>query len=202
MLVLDLEIKNCILQKGEDPIEGMTYCKGWGDHAGMGVSILVVYDYREKRYRTFMDDNQDEFKELIESGRIVVGFNQINFDNKVLKACWDIDIPVEQNYDLLKVIWAAVTKRNGGGKAMHKGYGLNDIAKANLGAQKTTSGANAPIWWQQGKIGAVIDYCINDVKLTKDLLDKVHEYGAIRDPQVEGQNLTIPNVEEFFRGQV
>lgn len=31
----------------------------------------------------------------------------------------------------------------------------------------------APLLWQRGKIGDVIDYCLNDVRLTKRLFDEI-----------------------------
>ena len=195
MLVLDLEIKKAILGKGEAPLTDISYCKGWGDHAGMGISVMVVYDYVEQRYRIFMDDNKDEFKDLIDSGRKVIGFNQINFDNRVLKACWDIDIPEDRNYDLLKACWAAVSKRENTRKNMHKGYGLNALCEANLGIEKSDNGAFAPHWWQQGKVGKVIDYCMQDVKMTKEFFDLVLTASSIMDPVDNSKRLIVAKPE-------
>jgi hypothetical protein len=50
-----------------------------------------------------------------------------------------------------------------------KGYSLNDLAQANLNIEKTGSGAIAPQLWQKGDKGKVIDYCLNDVMLLKEL---------------------------------
>lgn len=64
-IVYDCEIKKAILGKKETAIEGIEYCKGWGDHAGMGVSVTGVYDSGENRYRVFCDDNAEELYDLM-----------------------------------------------------------------------------------------------------------------------------------------
>jgi hypothetical protein len=50
---------------------------------------------------------------------------------------------------------------------------LDDIAIANLGAQKSMHGELAPVEWQRGNRGAVIDYCLRDVMLTLRLIEKL-----------------------------
>jgi hypothetical protein len=84
MLVYDVEIKKAILGRGEKPTEGVEYCDGWNDHANMGVSTVCCYDYEEDRYRVFCSDNLEEFSALVDAHDIIVSFNGLNFDNKVL----------------------------------------------------------------------------------------------------------------------
>ena len=49
--------------------------------------------------------------------------------------------------------------------------------------KKTGYGGNAPVLWQQGKIGQVIDYCLNDVYLTTLLYFKIMSQGYIINPK-------------------
>ena len=163
-------------------VEGIEYCKGWGDHANMGVSVLVAYDYAEDRYRVFTGGDLDGFAALCADRYPLVGFNNIDFDNRVL-AVPGIVIEPGRCYDILAEIWRSLGKRT-------KGYRLDDCARANLGAAKSGNGALAPVWWQQGKIGAVVDYCMQDVLLTKRLFDRIVETGAITDP-VTGRPLPL-----------
>jgi hypothetical protein len=65
----------------------------------------------------------------------------------------------------------------------HIGYSLGAVAFANMGIHKSGEGANAPIEWQRGNVGAVIDYCLNDVKITKRLFDRVRQIGGLRSPK-------------------
>jgi len=170
MVIYDIEIKKAILSKNETKIEGVEYCKGWNDHANMDVSCLVCYDYIENRYRTFMEDNMSDFALLIAGREVIVGFNNIGFDNKVL-AHEGAD-PYEQNLEYLnKKSYDILTEiRNAGG-----GWcSLDAMVKTNnLAMGKTGNGALAPVWYQQGRIGKLVDYCLADVWLTKKLLDKI-----------------------------
>jgi hypothetical protein len=47
---------------------------------------------------------------------------------------------------------------------------LAAVAKANNLPQKIEDGALAPVLWQQGKIGQLINYCAHDVWLTASLI--------------------------------
>ena len=48
---------------------------------------------------------------------------------------------------------------------------LDSIAKATLGTKKSGSGLDAVKWWQEGKIEKVRKYCLDDVKITKDIYE-------------------------------
>ena len=74
----------------------------------------------------------------------------------------------------------------------HLGFGLDATAKANQIGGKTGTGELAPINWQRGKIGNVIDYCLEDVRLTKRLIDRVLRLGILQDPRFPDQVLTLP----------
>ncbi len=56
MLIYDVEIAKAVQGKGETRIDGVQYCKGWTDYAGMGVACVCAYDVNEARYRVFMQD--------------------------------------------------------------------------------------------------------------------------------------------------
>ncbi|MCK4822746.1 hypothetical protein KA005_43685, partial [bacterium] len=99
MLVYDIEIKKAILGKTDQPIEGVEYCDGWNDHAEMGVSCVCCYDYVDDRYRVFCEDNMQDFALLVDSREVIVGFNNIGFDNKVL--AYQGTDPPEQNLEYL-----------------------------------------------------------------------------------------------------
>ena len=183
MLIYDIEIINAIPSSREPRVEGITYCGGWYDHANMGISVIGAYDYQEDRYRVFCEDNQEEFAHLVSTRGVFVGFNNIRFDNVVIKEAWGIDIPEIACYDILQKVWKGAGFGPEFDRRTHAGYGLDACCRANFGTKKSGHGAIAPIAWQQGRIAEVIDYCLNDVKLTKQLLDKVIRDGYIVDPK-------------------
>lgn len=175
MLIYDLEIINAIPPKagsGFQHEEGITYCAGWHDHDHMGISVLVAFDYLTQDVRVFCQDNLALFQRLVDQRDVVAGFNSIEFDNQVCAAN-GIHVPVAKSYDLLREIWAAHGLGPTFRSRTHGGFGLDACAQANGLAGKTGHGALAPVQWQRGEIGTVVDYCIQDVLITKRLLAKV-----------------------------
>lgn len=162
-LVYDLEIQNAIPPKNAgERRSDVQYCEGWGDHAGMGISVLCAYDTTADRYRVFCEDNAPEFAKLVAERDVVVTFNGKRFDNQVLGACWGIEVPETKHYDLLRELRRAQgMKPDGIG-----GGSLAAWCEANFGQGKSGEGAMAPIDWQRGNVGTVIDYCLMDTKLT------------------------------------
>lgn len=183
MLVYDIEIVKAVPSRtGEGLAQGIEYCEGWHDHENMGISVVGAYDYKADEYRVFAKDNLAEFAQLTKMRRPLVGFNSIPFDNAVLAAN-DIVIAEERCYDLLRETWRAAGLGPTFMFPSHAGYGLADIAMNNGLPDKTGHGAIAPVDWQRGNIGKVIDYCLHDVWLTKKLLDHVMSEKPLADPK-------------------
>ena len=67
--------------------------------------------------------------------------------------------------------------------AHHGGYRLDDICQANGLGKKTGWGGSAPIDWQLGHFGRLIDYCMNDVMLTTRLLLLIAQSDFIYNPR-------------------
>lgn len=151
----------------------------------MGIACICAYDFWTDRYRVFFKDNFKEFTDLMASRSIIVGFNSYRFDNMLLKAhglaredLW------EHTYDILREIWYSqgldvekfVPKTHGG-------YGLDDMARANDMTGKIGNGALAPVWFQRGEYGNLVDYCLEDIRLTKGLLDLIINQGYLINPK-------------------
>ena len=77
------------------------------------------------------------------------------------------------------------------------GYSLDAIAQANNLGAKTGHGAEAPKLWKQGKYQEVIDYCKNDVLITRRLLDLLESDRVIIDPTT-GENLDQQEIEAWI----
>lgn len=181
-IVYDIEIKKAIEDKKSPRLDGIEYCAGWGDHAGMGISSVAVYEYVTDRYRVFMSDNISEFQHLVDDADLIVGFNSIPFDNAVCRAN-GINVPDEKSYDLLREIWAAAGLGPRFTYPSHMGFSLDAVAAVNLGANKSGNGALAPVQFQRGQYGSLIDYNLTDVWLTKRLYDRARVLGFLRDPR-------------------
>lgn len=199
MIIYDCEIVKAIQGKNEQKISGINYCNSWTDFAGMGISTICVYDYEASRNRVFCADNFSKFQALVDSTDIVVGFNSIGFDNP-LAAANGLNIPAEKTYDLLAEIWHGAGLTRTFKFPTHIGFGLEACCEANFGLKKTGNGASAPIDWQLGKIGKVIDYCLHDIFLTKMLLDLVIAEGEIFDPRDNNKTIKVgsPFAKKIF----
>jgi len=184
MIIYDCEIIRAIPSEKEPVIKGIDYCKGWKDFFGMGISVICCYDYDTELYRVFLKDNFNEFSDLVDSTDLVIGFNSINFDNKLCEA-QGINIPEEISWDLMRELMKSA------GTKSHSGFSLNACAKVNLHMDKTNKGANAPVLWQRGKFGTVIDYCLSDVYITKRLVDIVIENESLINPKNTYRSLHI-----------
>lgn len=170
IVVYDLEIKKTIEQCS----------KGWASYDEMGISVGCAFDYRDMRYRVFMDDNMGELvRRLNEQNTLVVAFNHINFDNKLIRATPGLPVLLPDvslnNYDMM-----AISKKGAGSNTpFHKGFKLDDHLKACNLSTKTGDGANAPIMWQAGKIGETVDYCLNDVAVERSLFEFMWVNGTV-----------------------
>lgn len=189
-LVYDIEIVKAIRGKDEALIEGIEYCAGWGDHANMGISVVGVHDLLTGQYRVFCSDNLSEFFALAGNRELLISFNGVGFDNEVLKHFGEL--PKENYkgqpdhhhyYDILREVW--LCKGLSPDKfywKTHGGFGLDAICSANGLGSKTGHGALAPVQWQRGEIGSVIDYCLQEVHLTSELF-KLCQVWPINSPK-------------------
>ncbi|MET0646420.1 MAG: hypothetical protein ABW208_07340 [Pyrinomonadaceae bacterium] len=187
MLIYDIEIHNAIPDRNGERDPEVRYCEGWNDHRGMGIAVIGCYDYASERMRVFCSDNLADFGALIERHDIIVGFNNWRFDDLIL-AAHGCELPQAKSYDLLQEVYRGLGLAPG---EYAKGYRLDDLAAANLSTRKVGAGALAPVQWQRGQVGTVIDYCLGDVHLTKKLLDRVIRAGRLIDPNDSERRIPI-----------
>jgi hypothetical protein len=176
IMVYDAEIENAIPTKDEAPLPGINYCKSWSDHAGMGVSVICAY-LLDEGPRVFLKDNFSAFKALAEAPDVLcVGYNSHSFDDLLMARALGIHIAPGRSWDLLRAVRVARGQSPGapGGPSLH------NLCQANFLPGKSGSGAFAPILWQKGKLGQVVDYALNDVMQTYALLELVR-VGRLRD---------------------
>ncbi len=76
-LIYDCEIQKCIPDRDEMPDPTLAYCRGWNDHANMGISCICVWDYLAQTPRVFLPDNLAEFAALVKERETIIGFNSI-----------------------------------------------------------------------------------------------------------------------------
>lgn len=175
-VVWDLEIARTVEEAG-----------GWDATDRMGIAYAALYEYRTNRMRVYGAQDLDELKKRLEDADKITSFNGVNFDARVLygfSKAKEVDWLIPKSNDLLLRIWQAL------GNVRQKGFGLDPVAAATLGVRKTGNGAEAPKWFQAGLHAKVIDYCIADVMITKQLSEFIDNYSYIINPNT-GEKLAI-----------
>ena len=137
---------------------------GWGHIDKMGMSIGVTYSTARGDYKIYGEPEVEELIKELQRADLVVGFNHIRFDYRVLEGYSIFDFSQVPSLDMLIVLNEKLGHR----------LKLDSIAQATLGCEKSAEGLQALEWFKQGKMAEIAEYCCFDVKITK----LVHEYGA------------------------
>jgi DEAD/DEAH box helicase domain-containing protein len=132
---------------------------GWHRANLMKISCVVLYDSKQDRFIDFTENQIPRFIECLQAVDVVVGFNIKRFDYQVLKGYSDFDFMQLNNLDILEEVKKYLGFR----------LSLSHLATTTLGVEKTADGLQALQWWQQGRILEIIEYCRQDVKITRDL---------------------------------
>ncbi|HCY86399.1 MAG TPA: DEAD/DEAH box helicase [Desulfobacteraceae bacterium] len=132
---------------------------GWHRADRMGVSCAVLYDSRDDEYHTYYQDDMEKLVAHLKTLDLVIGFNILRFDYKVLSGLHSYDFQKLPTLDMLMKIHERLGYR----------LGLDHLAKETLGAEKSADGLQALEWWAQGELDKIVKYCIQDVRVTRDL---------------------------------
>lgn len=170
IVVYDLEIEHVIDGKNVT----------WSTFDKMGLSVGCLYDFRTDDYSVyFKREIQDLCGRLNETGTMIVAFNQIGFDNKLLRALGGDLKPDSElnNYDMLLESRRSVGWQEG--MRFRSGLKLDDHLEATFGKDqmKTAHGELAPQWWMQGRRAEVVTYCLADVKRERMLFQHIVDFG-------------------------
>ncbi len=126
--------------------------------------------------QTFAFDEGEETKiiEALNSFDLIVGHNVLGFDYPVLSANFNGDIVGHYRPKTLDTFDELKKITNG------QWIGLDDLAKLNLGKNKTEDSKKAPAMWREGKKERVREYCKNDVLLLKEIYYYAKEKGKLK----------------------
>lgn len=183
MIIIDVEILKAIPPRPNEIREpGIEYCAGWRDFENMGITVVCTYEADTHLSRAFLVEDLGELAVYLHK-KPTAGFNTRRFDLPLLSA-HGVDVDQSQHYDILEQIWLAQgLDPDNFVYATHGGWSLDAVCEATLGCKKSGNGAMAPIWWQKGRKGRVIDYCLRDVWLEATLLNEIEQSGGVSGPQ-------------------
>ncbi len=151
--------------------------------SNLRVSIAVAYDYSDKTYHVYREEDIPKLCQLIRQAELVVGFNHVGFDLPLLRN-YDASLHVEsaRNFDIMK--------------AFEKSQGfrikLDHLLNNTLGTKKSAHGLQAVEWYKQGEIDKIIEYCKEDVRQTRMLFDYILEHKSAAYTNRDGERVWAP----------
>ena len=132
------------------------------DPKNMHLTVACIHDTETDSFSSFTVEELPNLWPVLERADLLVGFNSDHFDIPILNRYYAGDLSKIRSIDLLSEVKNVLGHR----------LKLDSIAEATLGRKKTASGLDAVKWWAEGQRDKVIQYCIEDVRITKD----VYEY--------------------------
>jgi len=125
----------------------------------LGLSIGVAYSYERDEFLVFPEERAGELIGLLEDADLVVGYNVKGFDYEVLRAYTEVDLQALPTFDIMYDLEERLGFRPK----------LESVATATLGTGKSADGLQALEWWRRGEIDKIVEYCKEDVRVTRDL---------------------------------
>src|SRR3989344_6297636 len=172
-LVIDLETKKTFAEVG-----------GEKNIRELGISIAGVYSYGKDTFFGFVEHELPKLEALLKETSHIIGFNINHFDIPVLR-------PYVADTALDRI--AVTDLYEDAVNFLGHRVGLDALAKATLGEGKSGHGLEALEWFRQGRVEEVKKYCLDGVRLTRDL----YEYGkknkhVLFESFVDGKVHSIP----------
>jgi DEAD/DEAH box helicase domain-containing protein len=157
-IVFDLETQKLFQEVG-----------GRGRPDLLKISVLGLYSYRDDKYYCFEEHEIYKAGEMLQEADQVIGFTIKHFDLPVLQPYVNYNVQDLPMLDLLIEIENIIGHR----------IKLDNVVQATLGLAKTADGIEATRMYKQRRIDELKKYCLNDVKVTKELYDYIQKHGKL-----------------------
>ena len=169
-VVFDIETKGAGTNGKLNPLE-------------MEISVVGIYDSETDSYSSYLEQEFPALWKILETTDLLIGYNSDYFDIPLLNKYFPGELTHIKSLDLLSEI------KKAGGRRVR----LDAVAEGTLGRGKTAHGLKAVEWWQAGEIEKLKNYCLDDVRLTKELFDyalknnslKYRDLGDIREIKLD-----------------
>jgi len=133
------------------------------------ISYLGLIDGSDKEL-DFWESDMQKLDEVLKKADIIVGYNILRFDMPVISNYLGSEV---MKYPMLDLMVAAKYKIGFNPK-------LNNLVTATLGRGKLGSGLDAVRYYANGQLDELKKYCLEDVRLTKDLYIHGKNAGQIK----------------------
>lgn len=157
-IVFDIETRNVFEDVGK------------ADPALLDISLVGVYDYETDQYTSYLVEDLPKLWPLLENADQLITFNGDHFDIPLLNKYYHGDLSKIRSLDLLVEVHRSLGRR----------IGLGNIASATLGIGKSSNGLQAVEWWKKGDIESIRKYCLQDVRVTKEVYEYALQHGKLK----------------------
>ena len=143
---------------------------GSNDPTKLDISVVGVYDSESDSYTAYEVEEFEKMWPIFESADMLIGYNSDHFDIPLLNKYYPGDLTKIKSLDLLAEIKEAFGRR----------LKLESVAQATLGEGKSGHGLEATKWWKEGKKDLVKKYCLDDVRITKEVYDYARKNNELK----------------------
>lgn len=161
-VILDVETKKIF-----DEVGGY-----FPDRLGVSfVGVNIRHGYGEAgEFRSYFEKDLPDLFPILEKADVIVGFNVDGFDLPTLIPYYTGDVEKLPTLDLMLRIKDSIGHR----------ISLDAVAKETLGIGKIGSGLDAIKYYKAQDWERLEKYCLQDVKVTRDLLDHGYAKGQVQ----------------------
>ena len=135
----------------------------------LGLAVAVTYSTADGAFHHYLEADAARLIADLEAADRVVGFNLLTFDYEVLRA-YQAGFAPPDTVDMLDHIYRRLGFR----------VSLDNLASTTLGVGKSADGLQAVRWFREGRIQEVLDYCQQDVEVTRRLYEHGHQHKHLR----------------------
>ncbi len=143
---------------------------GSTESTALDISVVCIHDSLTNEYSSYLQEDFPKLWPIIEQADMLITFNGDHFDIPLLNKYYSGDLTKIKSLDILVEVKKSLGRR----------IKLDTLAEATLGIKKSGHGLEAVTWWKEGQIDKIIKYCIDDVKITKDIYDYAIKNGKLK----------------------
>ena len=148
----------------------------------MRIAIACTYDSITEKTQVYTESDAEQLIDDLHFASLVVGFNIKDFDYEVLSLYHQGGHPQGiRTFDMMRHVYHYLGYR----------VSLDNLVRTTLGENKTSDGLEAVRLWKAGETEKVIEYCKNDVRITRELFKHGCQNGTILFTDRDGQEVSI-----------
>ncbi len=134
------------------------------------LALVGVHDSKTDEFTSYVKEELPKLWPLLEEADVLIGYNSNAFDIPLLNRYYPGDLTQIRSIDLMVEVQQVLGRR----------LRLQNLAEATLGKGKKGDGLQSVVWWQKGLVEKVREYCIEDVRITRELYDYARENGHVK----------------------